>query len=61
MEHKIGDKKCMKNNLPVSSPNKVRNIPTNANISIALHKDLSVDMRRDFFAFTFPGVAFHYV
>lgn len=61
MEHKIGDKKWMKYNLPVSSPNKVRNIPTNANISIALHKDLSVDMRRDLFAFTFPGVAFHYV
>lgn len=39
MEHKIGDKKWMKNNLPVSSPNKDRNIPTNANISIAVHKD----------------------
>lgn len=46
-------KKLMKNNLPASSPNRVSNIPTNANISIAVHKDL-VDMWRDFSPSHFP-------
>lgn len=48
----------MKNNLPASSPNRVSNIPTNANISIAVHKDLSGHVA-GFLAFTFPDVPFH--
>lgn len=40
MEYKIGDKKCMKNNLFVSLFNKVRNILINVNIFIVVYKDL---------------------
>lgn len=50
--------KLMKNNLPASSPNRVSNIPTNANISIAVHKDLSGHVA-GFLAFTFLDVPFH--
>lgn len=51
-------KKLMKNNLPASSPNRASNIPTNANISIAVHKDLSGHVA-GFLAFTFLDVPFH--